>query len=113
MILQKHKVTGDNIGIAEMYYGVLSVLNRLKLTKLEIGLLAFMAINGPISDVGVQDGFCAVYKTTVSTVNNTVSKLKKMSLIIKEDGKNIINPKIVLDFSKDVVLGITMLHEKA
>lgn len=108
MIVQRHKITGDRMKLSEVYFGVLSALNNLKLTRLEIGILAYMTIHGSISDSDIQDGVCKRYGTTSSTVNNTVSKLKKASLIIKKENKNVVNPFLVLDFSKDITLAITL-----
>jgi hypothetical protein len=40
-----------------------------------------------------------------------VSKLKKRNLLLKKDGKIVVNPLISLDFSSDITLEIKILHE--
>jgi hypothetical protein len=39
-----------------------------------------------------------------------VSKLKKRNLLLKKDGKIIVNPLISLDFSSDIALDIKIVH---
>jgi hypothetical protein len=41
-----------------------------------------------------------------------VSKLKKVGVFIKEDGKVKVNPVIVLDFEKHINLFIQLQHEE-
>jgi DNA-binding MarR family transcriptional regulator len=112
MILQrlKKELTND-IDISYRYYSVLSALNDLFLTKREIQLISFISVFGSISLNENREKFCNSYKTTSATVNNMISKLKRRNLLIKKDGKIVVNPIISLDFSKDVSLEIKILHE--
>jgi hypothetical protein len=53
-----------------------------------------------------------MYNTTTATINNIVSKLKRMGIFIKKDGKIKVNPVIVLDFDKNITLLIKLNHEE-
>jgi hypothetical protein len=100
----------DNYAVAEKYYSVLSAINNLKLTQREIQLVAFTAIKGNISYANNRDEFCTKYKTTSPTINNIISKLKKIGVFIKDGGKVKVNPVIILPFENDVQLQINIVH---
>ena len=112
MILQRLKVqVDDEYKRAEKYYSILSSVNNLKLTEREIQLVAYTAIKGNITYANVREEFCKRYNTSGPTINNIISKLKKMKIFIKENGKVKINPLIVLDFNKDVTVQIQLVNE--
>lgn len=113
MIVQKlHKRKNDTLEKAQVYYSVLSAINGMGLTKREVELIAFAAVYGNISRKNVKEEFCKKYSpTTIATINNMVSKLRKLSIFIKEAKVIRINPMIALDFNKDIVLQITLQHE--
>jgi hypothetical protein len=112
MIVQKlTQSAADNYALAEKYYSILSAVNKLKLTEREIQLMAFTAVRGNMSYANIRDEFCKRYETTSPTINNMISKLKKMGIMIKDKGKIKVTPLIILDFTKDVVLQITLLHK--
>lgn len=100
----------DKISIAEKYYTILSAVNNLHLTQREIQLVAFTAIKGNISYANIRQEFCEQYSTTSPTINNIISKLKKIGVLVKEGGKVKVNNVIVLDFTKDVTLEIKLIH---
>ena len=66
---------------------------------------------GNITYANVREEFCKKYKTSSPTINNIISKLKKMNIFIKQDGKVKINPIIVLDFNKELSLQISLTNE--
>jgi len=105
----KHSVE-DNYALAEKYYSIISAINNLKLTQREVQLIAFTAVRGNMSYANVRDEFCKRYATTSPTINNTICKLKKLGVLIKEGGKIKVNPMIVLNFSGDVSLIISLTH---
>lgn len=119
MIIQKlKKDVANEFLLAEKYYGILSVINSLGLTEREIQLIAFTAIKGNISNVNYRDEFCKKYNTTTPTINNIVSKLKKIGVFVKTEDKDSsypkkvrVNPSINLDFSKELMLAITLKNE--
>ena len=109
-IVQQLGSSGDTLSIAEKYYSVLSAINSLKLTQREIQLVAFTAIRGSISHANVRNDFCEKYATTIPTINNTISKLKKVGMLMKIDGKIKVNPRICLNFEKNILLEINLRH---
>ena len=114
MIVQSlKKVVQTDFQLAEKYYSVLFTINNLHLTEREIQLIAFTAIKGNITYANVREEFCKTYNSTSPTINNIVSKLKRLGVFIKENGKVKINPKITIDFKKDLMLNIKLVHEEA
>lgn len=110
MIVQKlKKVNEDKYLLAEKYYEILSSLNSLDLTKREVQLVAFAAIHGNISYTHIKDEFCAKYDTSIQTIYNIVSKLMKIRVLIKDNGKIKVNPVIVLNFNDAIKLEITLM----
>jgi len=110
-IIQKLKLEiEDDYALAEKYYNVLSSVNNLKLTQREIQLVAFTAIKGNISYANIREEFCNKYDTTNPTINNIISKLKKLKILVKDGTKVKVNPIIILPFSKDVILEIKLIH---
>lgn len=106
------KSLNDEYELAEKYYSILSALNDLSLTKREIELIAFTAIKGNISYANTRSEFCKKYDTTTATINNIVSKLKKMNIFKKYDKRISINPAIVIDFKKNLNLIVKLEYEK-
>ena len=99
-----------NYALAEKYYTILFAVNNLKLTEREIQLIAYTSVRGNMSNANVRNEFCTKYSTTSPTINNIISKLKKMGILFKENGKVKVIPNIVVDFSKDLKLEISLLH---
>lgn len=103
--------------MAEKYYSLLSELNDFRLTEREIQLIAFTAVKGNITDSTNRNDFCLMYNTSIPTINNIVSKLKKFGILVKNnDSSNnkqiVVNPKINLDFSKNLHLVISLKHDE-
>lgn len=110
-ILQRLKrKEDDQYKLAEKYYTILSAVNNLNLTTREIQLIAFTAIKGNISYANIRQEFCENYKTTGATINNMISKLKKINVLVKDGTKVKVNNVIVLDFNNDVTLEIKLTH---
>jgi hypothetical protein len=111
LIVQKMKrPVGDSYAVAEKYYNILSAVNGLGLTEREVQLIAFAAIKGNISYANVRAEFCEKYKSSPPTINNIISKLKRIGVFVKDGTKVKVNPVIILDFEKDIVLQITVSH---
>jgi hypothetical protein len=114
IIVQKlKKEVYTDIQLAEKYYSILSAINNLGLTEREIQLISFTAIKGNITYANVREEFCKTYNSTSPSINNIISKLKKVGIFIKENGKVKVNPIIVIDFSKDLTLDIKLVHGEA
>ena len=104
------KSVKDDIALAEKYYRILSSVNDLKLTNREIQLIAFAAIKGNISYANIRQEFCQTYDSTSAAINNIISKLKKMGVFVKDGTKVKVNPLILLNFEKDIILQISLIH---
>jgi predicted HTH transcriptional regulator len=112
MVLQKlKKDVKDEFSKAEYYYSIISVVNNLNLTEREIQLVAFTSVKGNITYANVREEFCKKYNTSSATINNIISKLKKLKIFVKEEGKVKVNPVIVLNFSSPVILQIQLGNE--
>lgn len=92
------------------YYSLLSVWNNLKLTERKIQLLAYTALRGTISSPSSKGEFSRLYNSSSATINNMISELKEMGLLVKSNGKYKVNEQINLDFSKDMVIGFKLLN---
>jgi hypothetical protein len=111
IVVQKlKKSVEDNFAMAEKYYSILSAVNGLKLTPREIQLVAFTAIRGNISYANNRKEFCERYDSTSPTINNIISKLKKINVLVKDGTKVKVNPVIILPFDRDAVLQISLTH---
>jgi TATA-box binding protein (TBP) (component of TFIID and TFIIIB) len=115
MIVQKlKKDISTDIELAIKYYSILSAINNLHLTEREIQLISFTAIKGNITYANVREEFCKTYNSTSPSINNIISKLKKIGIFIKENGKVKVNPVInSIDFKKDINLDIKLVHGEA
>jgi hypothetical protein len=112
VIVQRLKrVTDSNYSMAEKYYSLLSTVNDLRLTQREIQLVAFTAIHGNISYSSIREEFCAKHNSTSPTINNMISKLKKIGVFVKDGTKTKVNPVILLNFNNDIKLEISIEHE--
>jgi len=111
MIVQRLKKEAVNgVSIAEKYYSILSVLNDMGLTSRDIQLVAFTAINGNIASRDNKQIFCMEYDTTMATVNNIVSKMRRLGLFVKKDKMIQVNPLVNLDFQKGLNLDIKLVY---
>lgn len=114
IVVQKLKKTiYTDIELAIKYYSILSAINNLKLTEREIQLISFTAIKGNITYGNVREEFCKTYNSTSPSINNIISKLKRVGIFIKENGKVKVNPIIIIDFKKDLTLDIKLVHGEA
>ena len=113
MIVQRlKKNVSTDIELAITYYSILSAINNLHLTEREIQLISFTAIKGNITYANVREEFCKTYNSTSASINNIISKLKRIGIFIKENGKVKVNPIITIDFTKDLTLDIKLVHEE-
>ena len=111
ILVQKlKKKENDVFSLAERYYTILSAINDLKLTEREIQLIAYTAIKGNISYANIREEFCKKHNTSSATINNIISKLKRVNVLIKDGTKVKVNPVIILDFNKSISLEIKLTH---
>lgn len=99
---------------AEKYYNILSIVNNLALTEREVQLIAFAAIKGNISHTHLREEFCKKHNTTSPTINNIISKLKRMGILYKDTTKKIkVIPMLSLNFALPLTLEIKLLNAEA
>lgn len=109
MITQRmRKKTIGEFEIAVAYFSLLSSLNKLSLTERELQLLAFTAVKGNMSLGNVKEEFCKKFNTTFPTISNIVYKLKKLGLLIKEDGRVKTNKQFPSNFKNGITLNIIL-----
>jgi len=110
-IIQRIKLKeSTNLLIAQRYYKLLSAISNTGLTEREVQLLAFTAVKGNISYSTNREEFITLYDSSSPTINNIISKLKKLGLLVKDGTKVKVNPMYLLDFNKDLVLQMTLEH---
>ena len=105
-----NKSLPSDIEVAERYYSLLSALNNLGLTHREIQLVAFAAVRGNMSYANIRKEFCELYSSSSASINNIISRLKKIGVFVKDGTKVKVNPAIVLNFENNIVLQITLKH---
>lgn len=105
------KVSTTQMDKAIMYYSVISVINNLGLTTRELQLIAFTALRGGITNPAAREDFCQTYNTSQATINNLISKLKKIKVFVKEGNKIKINSAIALDFNNPILLHVTLTNK--
>ena len=111
VIVQKFlRNVSDDYVMAEKYYSMLSTINDLKLTTREVQLVAFAAINGNISYSNIREEFCLKYNSTSPTINNIISKLKRIGVFVKDGTKIKVNPVILLPFDQNITLELKIEH---
>lgn len=111
IIVQKFlRKVEDDYAMAEKYYSMLSTINDLKLTQREVQLVAFTAIRGNISYSNIREDFCKKYNSTSPTINNIISKLKRIGVFVKDGSKIKVNPVIILPFDSNITLELKMEH---
>lgn len=111
MIIQKLAPSVDSpLSKAERYYSVLFAVNGISLSKREIQLISYMAVEGSISYAPVRDGFCEKYGSSPATINNMVSRLRKLGVLVKDRGRVKVLPRIVLDFKRNIALEIKFVN---
>ena len=112
MIVQKLRKKGkDKFDVAVAYFSLLSSLGGLGLTERELQLLAFTCVRGNMSLGNVKEDFCKRFNTTFPTISNIVYKLKKMGMLVKDDGKIKVNRQFALDFKNGITLNIVLEND--
>ncbi len=108
MIIQRLDKELGALEKAIIYYQIISVVNNLNLSKREIEVMAYTNKRGTISSATAKQQFINIFGSTISTINNIITKLRKMGLLVKINRKTVVNPKINLDFSQKVTVAITL-----
>ena len=103
------KIVKNSPDVAKLYFGILSAINNLRLTDREINVLAYIA-NVGLDSKEKRKLFCDENDTTLPTIYNVVSKLKKMGMVTKTKSGTKLIAVFDFDYKKDVQLQIELRH---
>lgn len=87
---------------AYLYYSLLSLVGSMGLVEREVQFLAHIATGGDRRD------FVEKFGSSMASVNNLVSRLKKKRLLVKEGKKLKVNSLVGLDFNKPIILRVSI-----
>lgn len=77
---------------ARKYLALVLLINDIKISKRELDLLTFVALQGNISTGGKKEEFIQQYSTSKATIGNLIYSLKKKGLLKRIDGKTCLHP---------------------
>jgi hypothetical protein len=106
--LRIKKTYETNLEVACRYYRILNILNELKLSPMEIKLLAFLALEDNLSTGGRKEKFCDLFKCPKNSVYNISGRMIKKRFLVKVDGKIKINPQLHLDFNNTLLIRLQL-----
>jgi hypothetical protein len=114
VIVQKlSKKIPTDIEKAIKYYSILNVVDNLNLTLKQVELLAFTSVRGTITSPSARQEFITMFDSTLPSLENIKNKLKRRGWLVEVDRKYRVNPKVNLDFSRDIVLQINLLSARS
>lgn len=94
---------------ARIYLKIMLPLGNAQITRQELDILAFIACTGDISKVPIRRACLEKFSISNSSLNNSISKLKRQGLLVKTKGQNInIHPNLQVDFTSDLYLNIKL-----
>lgn len=105
------RMGGDEVDRAIVYYCLLlKAINNMPVTRRDVQLLAFIAVKGSIYSAGKREEFMRRFSTGQSRhlVTMMVYRLRKMGLLTKENGKISLAGPLRLNFSRKLMLEITL-----
>lgn len=110
VVVQKiRKEVATDVEKAIKYYSVLLALNGVKIPQKQLYLLAFTAARGSITSPAARREFIETFNSSLASLENMKQKLVKSGFLVQADMKYRVNPRLALDFSKDVVLQINLV----
>lgn len=99
----------DKIQAGIIWFSFIAVINRIKLAPRELQLLSFINYRGTISSTSAKEEFCKLFDSSEATISNIISKkLMPKKLVVKDKSKIKINPSLVVDFTKTLVVNLTL-----
>ena len=104
----RKEVTSD-VQKAIKYYSVLLAFNEVKIPQKQLYLLAFTAARGSITSPAARKEFVEMFDSSLASLENMKQELVKGGFLVQTDMKYRVNPKISLDFSKDIQLQINLV----
>jgi len=110
--LRIKKKYSTRLDVAIRWYSIISVLNNFKWSPQEIKLLAYMAIEGSISSGGKKEGFCKKFSCPRNSIYNITRTLKDKGVLIKKEGKIVIHPQLLMNFSYPLLIQLNIDNEE-
>ena len=86
------------------WFKFISAVNDIKLAKRELELLAFINYRGTISSSSSKEEFVKIFDSSMGTISNMTARLLRIKLLVKQVSKIKINPALVVDFDKKLVV---------
>lgn len=109
LVVQRIANNSDSaIEMAEKYYTILGIVNKIHLTPSQIKLLAFTAIRGTVSGREAKEEFERLSGSPIASIGNMIHKLVRKGLLVKTDGRILVHPQIRLNFNDVLVLHLTL-----
>jgi hypothetical protein len=103
----------DSLEKGMTYYTIISIVLNLELTPREIELLSFTNKRGNISSITAKNAYINIFGSSLATVNNMISKLRKRGLLVKDNKKIVVNSKMSPDLDSKIVLQISLNGREA
>lgn len=110
IVVQKiEKHLSSELQKAIKYYSILCAINEIRLSRRQLELLSFIAVKGSISSPATRREFVETFNSSLPSLENLKGKLVRKGWLVEIDRKYKVNPKLNVDFSKDIVLQINLL----
>lgn len=90
------------------YYSVFFALNRVKISRKELELVAFTAVRGTITPLSARQEFVEQFNSSLASIENIKGRLVKRGIIVSQNRMFRVNPKFTLDFEKPIILQINL-----
>lgn len=89
----------DKQQVVHLFLSMVILFNGIKVTPKELEFLTLLYMRGGVVSYTGKAVYTDKLAITVDNVNNLISVLKKKKVLIKEDTKVRIHPKIMIDFN--------------
>lgn len=111
-VIKIKKKLKNEFDLAVKYFGVISILNDFNWTKMEIHILAFTLITGNINIGEPRKTFLNWYGSSKrSYLSTLLFSMQKKGLIIRKDKNLILNPSLLIELEKNLILQLNMYSE--
>lgn len=98
---------------AKIYLKIMLPLGNFHITNQELDILAFIACSGDISKVPIRRACLEKFQISNSSLNNSISKLKRLGLLVKVNNQNInILPTFQVNYDSDLYLNIKLGNKR-
>jgi hypothetical protein len=114
--VQKIRISkGGEFELAKAYYSILFILNDIKVTKTELNLIAYCAVNGTISTPPIREEFMREFDVPNGSLNNMIARLQQddVRIFVKENKKIRIHPAIRMNFKDDILLQLYLRNNES